>query len=165
MSEPPITVRLTDLEERVAVLETLPARVDRLELQISQFRDEVRVDFAATRTAISTSDEETRRHARQLHDDAIATLRAEVAAGDEETRRHARQLHDDAIATLRAEISAGDEETRRHARQLHDDAIATLRAEISAGDGETRRYMRVLHEDVIARIALIGEGRPPRKKR
>lgn len=40
-----------------------------------------------------------------------------------------------------------------------------LRAEIHAGDGETRRQMRVLHEEVIARLALIQEGRSPRKKR
>ena len=30
---------------------------------------------------------------------------------------------------------------------------------------ETNRSMRVLHEDVVNRIALLGEGRGPRKKR
>lgn len=43
--------------------------------------------------------------------------------------------------------------------------LAALRADIREGDEETRRYMRVLHEDVIARLALIQEGRRPRKKR
>jgi hypothetical protein len=38
------------------------------------------------------------------------------------------------------------------------------RAPIRTGDEETRRQMRILHEEVISRIALLAEGRKPRRR-
>ena len=61
-------------------LETLPARVSAVELQIVQLRQDISVGFSA------------------LRDD----LRAEIRAGDEETRRFMRVLHEDVIARIAA---------------------------------------------------------------
>jgi predicted phage gp36 major capsid-like protein len=77
--------RVDNLEERVTRLEELPARVDALTLQVSQLRDEMRVEFSAVRDGIRAGDEETRRvlgdeirgvmdHARALHEDVISRL-------------------------------------------------------------------------------------------
>jgi hypothetical protein len=110
---------MDNLELRVARLEELPTRVDALTSQVSQLRDEMRVEFSTVRDEIRAGDEETRQ-----------SLRDEIRAGDEETRR-----------SLRDEIRAGDEETRRVLREevqvtsrevmaqvrlLHEDQKATL---------------------------------------
>jgi hypothetical protein len=120
----------------VTLLEELPARMDRLESQFVQLRDEMRGEFSAIRVdvrdEIRAGDEETRR-----------ALREEIRAGDEETRR-----------TLREEIRAGDEETRR-----------TLREEIRAGDERIMTQARVLHEDLKGDLKLIREGRASKRKR
>lgn len=91
MTPQTLAARVERLEERVTLLEQLPARVDALTLEISQLREEMRAEFSAVRIEIRAGDEETRR-----------SLREEIRAGDEETRR-----------VLREEIRAGDEETRR----------------------------------------------------
>ena len=74
MATQTLATRVDSLEERVTRLEELPARVDALTLQVSQLRDEMRVEFSAVRDEIRAGDEETRR-----------TLRDEIRAGDEET--------------------------------------------------------------------------------
>jgi len=58
------------------------------------------------------------------------------------------------FSTVRDEIRAGDEETRR-----------TLRDDIRTGLAEVMAQARVLHEDQQAALALIAEGRRPRRKR
>ncbi len=128
--------RVDSLERQMDALAHVPERLDRLESQVLQLREEMRSEFSAVRielaeglsgvrselgAAMRDGDEETRR-----------TLREEIGAGDEETRR-----------TLREEIRAGDEETRR-----------VLREEI----GALSLQMRMLHEDVIVRLTLIQEG-------
>jgi hypothetical protein len=131
MTTQALTKRVDSLEERVTRLEELPAHVDALALQISQLRDEMRVEFSAVRGENRAADEETRR-----------SLREEIRAGDEETRR-----------SLREEIRAGNEETRRvlsdeiragdalvmdHARALHEDVISRL-ALIQEGGAHRKR--------------------------
>ncbi len=76
MPPSPLTRRVQILEEKVETLERLPARIEALELQILQFREEVRAEFSATRDG----------------------LRAEIRAGDEETRLQMRVLHEEVIA-------------------------------------------------------------------
>jgi len=75
---PPETLasRVTLLEHKMQSLEGLPDRVASLEVQILQFRTEVRAEFSAVREE----------------------LRAEIRAGDEETRRQMRVLHEEVIA-------------------------------------------------------------------
>jgi hypothetical protein len=138
------------LEQRVALLEQLPARMTALESQFVQLREEIRAEFSAIRAEGRAGDVENlrllREEIRSGDEETRRVLREEIRAGDEETRR-----------VLREEIRAGDEETRR-----------VLREEIRAGDEETRRYMRVLHEEVIVRITVLSESRPaspPRRAR
>ena len=96
------------LEQKVERLEKLPERMDSLELQFVQFREEVRAEFSATRAGlraeIRAGDEQTR-----------AELRVEIRAGDEQTRTE-----------LRAEIRAGDEETRTYMRVLHEEVLSRI---------------------------------------
>jgi len=64
MTEPTLTRRVEILEHKVQTLETLPARVEAVELQIVQLRDEMRGEFAALRQE----------------------FRAEIRGGDEQLR-------------------------------------------------------------------------------
>ena len=77
--------RVAILERKVESLEGLPDRVASLELHISQFREEVRLEFSAVRGEIRSLAE---------------ALRADIRAGDEETRRQMRVLHEDVIARI-----------------------------------------------------------------
>jgi hypothetical protein len=128
--------RVERLETRVTALEQLPARMDALGLQLSQFRDEVRVEFSATREGL-------RDEIRSGDEAVIRTLREEIRAGDEAV-----------IRTLREEIRAGDEVV-----------IRTLREEIRAGDERILTQARVLHEEVLSRLTVIQDAGPRRSKR
>ena len=61
MADMPLAKRVEVLEEKVGVLELLPARIDRLEVVL---RDEIR-----------TGDEETRRLMRVLHEDLVERIK------------------------------------------------------------------------------------------
>lgn len=91
-----LTVRVENLEKRMALLEELPERVAGLEahvagleLQFLQFRAEVGDGFSALRGEMRLGEEETRK-----------TLRDEIRAGDEETRRLMRVLHEEVLERI-----------------------------------------------------------------
>jgi hypothetical protein len=84
-------------------LREIPARVSRLESNISQLRAEMRDEFSAIRGEMATLGN---------------TLRGEMAAGFGAVRED--------MAMFRADMIARDEETGRHARMLHQDVIARL---------------------------------------
>jgi hypothetical protein len=79
--------RIANLERKVERLEELPRRVSALELQISQFRDEVRVEFSAVRGEMRGLGVQLREEMRGGMQSLAETLRAEIREGDEETRR------------------------------------------------------------------------------
>jgi hypothetical protein len=90
MPSAPLTRRVQILEEKVGSLERLPARIDAIELQILQFREEVRAAFSATRDELQqldakavSRDEETRRFMRMLHEHVVGL----IATMDEGGRR------------------------------------------------------------------------------
>jgi len=85
MAPQTLVSRVDKLEERVTILEQLPARVDALALQISQLRNEIRAEFSATRQEALERDEETRRLFREQFD---------------ETRAEMRMLHEDALSPI-----------------------------------------------------------------
>jgi hypothetical protein len=155
MATQTLAARVDRLEQRVTLLEELPARVDALGLQISQLRDEMRSEFSAARGEIHIGDENTcrtlRDEIRMGDEETRRVLRDEIRAGDEETRR-----------VLRDEIRAGDEETRRvlrdEIRAGDEETRWVLRDEIRAGDDRVMEQARVLHEDVVSRLALLQEG-------
>jgi len=81
--------RVESLEQRVTVLEQVPARMDHLAAQISQLRDEMRVEFSAFRNDVVAGDEETRR-----------IVSDQLRATAEEIMAQARRLHEDALSRI-----------------------------------------------------------------
>src|SRR5262245_27778951 len=104
---PPQTLegRVESLESRVTVLEQLPARVDHLGVQISQLRDEMRVEFSAVRSDIVAGDERV-----------VTSLREEIRVTAEEILRHARMLHEDLLSRI-ALIAEGQPSHRRRKKR------------------------------------------------
>ena len=98
--------RVERLEERVTALEQLPARMDAFELQLSQFRQEVRAEFSATRSElreeIRAGDEETRR-----------LLRKEIRGVDERIMVQVRVLHEEVLSRLTMIQEAGPRRRQR----------------------------------------------------
>jgi DNA anti-recombination protein RmuC len=88
MASQTLVSRLDKLEERVTLLEQLPARVDALALQISQLRDEMRAEFSAARSR----DEETSQRVSALHQETNRRF--------DETNRRISVLHEDIIGRL-----------------------------------------------------------------
>lgn len=74
--------RVEILEDKVELLEQLPARVGALESQVLQLRDEMRAEFSVTRSELRSE------------------LRQEIRDGDEETRRLMRVLHEEVLARI-----------------------------------------------------------------
>lgn len=101
--------RLERLERRVTTLEELPERIDRLELQILHFREEVRVEFSAVRDEIRTGDEVTRRVLREDIREGNTMIVTTLVEQIEEVRRHGRVM----FAELISRISAIAESQRR----------------------------------------------------
>ena len=97
MATQTLATQVDSLEQRVSRLEELQARVVALTLQVSQLRDEMRVEFSAVRDEIRTGDEETRRVLR----DEIRTGLDGVRTGLDEVMAQARLLHEDRKATLK----------------------------------------------------------------
>ena len=97
--------RVERLETRVTALEQLPARMDAFELQLSQFRDEVRAEFSATRGETRAGDEMV-----------VRTLREEIRAGDEMV-----------VRTLRTEIREVDERLSTQMRVQHEELSTQMR--------------------------------------
>ena len=89
MPNPGLVPRVEILEGKVEELAGLPDRMAALELQIVQFRAEVRAEFSATR-------EELRQEFRQK----LRQLRGEMVEGDEETRRLMRVLHEEVLSRI-----------------------------------------------------------------
>ena len=157
MPQQSLATRVGILEEKVASLEGLPERMERVELQIVQLRDDMRSEFAAIRTeflgGIDEQGKVLRGEMRELGD----TLRGEMRELGDSLRGEMRELGD----TLRGEMRELRDTLRGEMGELGD----TLRKEMREGDEETRRYMRVLHEDLVSRIATLGESRSPGRKR
>ena len=148
------------LEGQMQEMRDLPQRVTSLELQIVQLRQEMRDEFSATRAefrsdlaqAVTTlrSEMATKKDLAQ----AMTTLRSEMATKDDLAQ---------GMTILRGEMATKENLTR---------AVAALRGEIAGAVstltkaiGETNAQMRMLHEETLSRIATIGEGRRPGKRR
>jgi hypothetical protein len=95
-----LAARMDNVEQRVARLEQLPARVDALTSQISQLRDAMHDEFSGVRGEMAAE---------------FAAVRDEIQAGDEETRR-----------ALRDEIGTGLAEVMAQGRTLHEGQKAAL---------------------------------------
>lgn len=85
--------RVERLETRVTALEQLPARMDAFELQLSQFREEVRAEFSATRA-------ELRDEIRAGDEGVVRALRKEIREVDERIMTQVRVLHEEVLSRL-----------------------------------------------------------------
>lgn len=83
MEQQALDKRVEILEHKVGSLVSLPDRVAGLELQVLQFRAEVRLEFSATRSEL-----------RQEMADLGSSLRQEMRALNDETRTQMRVLHE-----------------------------------------------------------------------
>jgi len=98
MAGPTLTQRVEILEQTVAELASLPARMAAVELQIVQLRDEMQVGFSAVRQEMAVMRDDLRTELKSTAE----SLRADIREGDEETRRYMRVLHEDVIARIAA---------------------------------------------------------------
>jgi hypothetical protein len=116
------------LEKRVERLEALPARIDALEVQISEFRAEVRAEFSATRKEL-----------RQEMTTMAAGLRQEIATMGAELRQEMTTMG----AELRQQTAAmgtelrGEMATAAEMRLLHEDVIERIKL-LGERPGRTR---------------------------
>jgi hypothetical protein len=110
MPPSPLTHRVQILEEKVERLEQLPARIDVIELQILQLRDEVRGEFSATRERLDG----LRGEMQQLNAQALARIALTEQA----------LLHE--IGQLDERAASRDAETRHVMRVLYEDLIARI---------------------------------------
>jgi hypothetical protein len=92
MDQQTLERRVELLEHEVDSLEKLPARMDALELQIVQLRQEMRDEFSAVRSEIRSGGVETRREMRELIKD---------------THTQMRVLHEDVVSRI-AVLNEGD---------------------------------------------------------
>ncbi len=74
MPQQTLAVRVDTLERQMETLADVPQRLDRIESQFLQLREEVRTEFSAVRAEIRAGDEETRVQMRALHEDVISRL-------------------------------------------------------------------------------------------
>ena len=115
--------RFERLERRVTGIEQLPARMDRLELQIVQLRAEMRDEFSAIRREIRAGDEGSLRNLREEIRNGNVTIVTALTEQVEDARTESRSLFEDA---------------RRENRVLFEEALARI-ANIQEGLGSTRR--------------------------
>jgi seryl-tRNA(Sec) selenium transferase len=109
--------RLEILEQKVEAIQALPARVAAVELQILQFRDEVRVAFSAIDGRCEAID--GRFEAIDLRFEAIDRRFEAIDRRFEAVDRRFDSLAEE----VRTEIRQGDEETRRYMRMLHEEVL------------------------------------------
>lgn len=107
MSPQTLTNRVEILERKVEDLTKLPDRVSALEMQVSQLRTEMRVEFSAVRVEMRELNAGLRQEMHELNDG----LRREMHELNEETRRelggridglgtHMRMLHEEVISRI-----------------------------------------------------------------
>ena len=121
--------------------------------------------FAAFTTQILQSNRETRQEIlatlRGEMEVSGGTLRGEMEVLGENLRGEMQTLGGE----LRGEMEALGASLRDEMHTLHGITVRRfekLETALAEGDDETRRFMKILHEDTLSRIALLGEGWPPR---
>jgi len=150
MPQQTLANRVLALERQMDGLSTLPERMDRLESQVLQLRDEMRAEFSAIRGETAREFGRVQTEFASVRTE-FATVRTEMAAEFKAVRSEMATE----FTAVRSEMAA---------------EFRVVREEIKEGDGETRRQMRVLHEEVLARLTLLQEayrdpGAPSRPRR
>lgn len=155
-----------DLAGRIATVEH---RMDSIERRWD-------ASFAAFTTQILQSNRETRQEIlatlRGEMEVSGGTLRGEMEVLGENLRGEMQTLGGELRGemetlggSLRGEMEALGASLRDEMHTLHGITVRRfekLETALAEGDDETRRFMKILHEDTLNRIALLGEGWPPR---
>jgi hypothetical protein len=134
MNAPTLADRVRIVEQKVGSLADLPARVASVELQISQFREEVRAEFSATRSEMGECESRLRAAIRE----GAEQLRSEMRDCEGRLRAEMR----DGAEQLRAEMRSLNQETLSHMRVLHEDVIARIAVLGESANGRQRRKRR-----------------------
>ena len=90
--------RVDILEQKVEELQKLPARMDAVESQILQLRDEMRDGFSAIRQRLDGHDQRFVAIDGRL--EGIDGRLGRLETGNEEIKRHMRVLHEDVLSRL-----------------------------------------------------------------
>jgi len=154
----------------------LAGRIVTVEHRMDSIERRWDASFAAFTTQILQSNRETRQEIlatlRGEMEVSGGTLRGEMEVLGENLRSEMQTLG----ANLRGEMQTlggelrGEMQTlgaslRDEMHTLHGITVRRfekLETALAEGDDETRRFMKILHEDTLNRIALLGEGWPPR---
>ena len=132
----------------------LAGRIVTVEHRMDSIERRWDASFAAFTTQILQSNRETRQ-------EILATLRGEMQTLGANLRGEMQTLGGE----LRGEMEALGASLRDEMHTLHGITVRRfekLETALAEGDDETRRFMKILHEDTLSRIALLGEGWPPR---
>lgn len=132
----------------------LAGRIVTVEHRMDSIERRWDASFAAFTTQILQSNRETRQ-------EILATLRGEMEVSGANLRSEMQTLGGE----LRGEMEALGASLRDEMHTLHGITVRRfekLETALAEGDDETRRFMKILHEDTLSRIALLGEGWPPR---
>jgi len=116
MARATLTRRVEVLEQTVGELTASPpARLDRVERKLGEFRAEVRQEFGSVRTDFRVGGESVR-----------SDLHAEIRGSAESVRSELREENRATQTMLLAAIRDGDEDTRRYMRLLHEDLVGRI---------------------------------------
>jgi chromosome segregation ATPase len=130
MQQRSLEKRVEILEKMINGLEDLPARVEGLEVQFLQHREETRAAFSANQAehaAFQTELLAFRNHVAK----EFVQVRVEIREGDEDTRRQMRVLHEDLVERI-ARLGEAQEETERQVNELRG-TVETLSASMTRG--------------------------------
>jgi len=143
----------------------LAGRIVTVEHRMDSIERRWDASFAAFTTQILQSNRETR-------EEILATLRGEMEVSGGTLRGEMEVLGENLRgemqtlgANLRGEMQTLGASLRDEMHTLHGITVRRfekLETALAEGDDETRRFMKILHEDTLSRIALLGEGWPPR---
>lgn len=166
-----IESRVERLEKRMAMLEELPARIDRVETQIVQLRDEMHDECSAVRQEMRHLGSGLGVEIRATSERTVGTLRDEIRATSERTvgtlRDEIRATNERTVAILREENQMMGHEIRTSTGQLitslREDMLA-MQDKLTGAIEAARRETRVLFEEAVARIATLNEAREGRRR-
>jgi uncharacterized coiled-coil DUF342 family protein len=96
----------------------------------------------------------------EMHVNELQELPARMSAVEAQIVQLRGEMRDE-FSAVRSEMRALNDETRAEMRALNEET----RSEMRALNEQTKSEMRVLHEEVLDRIAKIGEGGRPVRKR
>ena len=125
MARATLTQRVETLEQTVEGLASIPGRMSAIERELSEFRIEVRNEFAAVRGELGAKIDSV--------ESSLGAVRGELRAEIQIVDSDMRALGE----SLRAEIRKGDEDTRHYMRVLYEDLVDRIK---TIGEGIGRQH-------------------------